>query len=166
MLAAIALGANLGAPTTTLSAAIKEVSRLPASRLIARSSSYRSRPQGPLRQPDYINRVILIETCLAPLALLKHLQSIERKFGRQRGVRQGLHWGPRNIDLDIIAYGNKSIHGKRLIVPHQSADKRLFVLKPLAEIAPRLSLPGKGKVCDLLAALRDDGTCRRIHNVG
>ena len=164
MLAAIALGANLGSPITTLSAAIRKVACLPASRLIARSSVYRSCPLGPSRQPDYINRVILIETCLAPLALLNYLQNIEQKLGRRRGVRQALRWGPRNIDLDIIAYGNKSICSKNLTIPHQSADQRLFVLKPLAEIAPQLSLPGKGKVCDLLATLGDDKTCRRIGN--
>ena len=166
MLAAIALGANLGSPITTMRTAIAKVACLPSSRLIACSGVYRSRPQGPSRQPDYINGVILIETCLAPLALLNHLQAIERKLGRRQGVRQGLRWGPRNIDLDIIAYGNKSLNSKNLTIPHQSADKRLFVLKPLAEIAPRLSLPGKGKVCDLLATLGDDKTCRRIRNVG
>ena len=166
MLAAIALGANLGSPIAALNAATKKVARLPASRLVACSSAYRSRPLGPRQQPDYINSVILIETCLAPIALLKYLQDIEQKFGRRRGVRQGLRWGPRNIDLDIIAYGNKSIRSKNLTVPHQSADKRLFVLKPLAEIAPQLSLPGKGKVCDLLAALGDDKTCQRISNAG
>ena len=79
-------------------------------------------------------------------------------------MRQGLRWGPRSIDLDIISYGSKSIRSKRLIIPHQCIDKRIFVLKPLAEIAPRLSIPGKGKVCDLLAALGDDKACRRISN--
>ena len=166
MLAAIALGANLGSPITQLRVAIAKVACLPSSRLIACSSVYRSRPQGPLGQPNYVNGVILIETCLAPLALLNHLQALERKLGRRQGVRQGLRWGPRNIDLDIIAYGNKSLNSKNLTIPHQSADKRIFVLKPLAEIAPQLSLPGKGKVGDLLAALEDDKTCHRICNAG
>ena len=165
MLAAIALGANLGSPITQLRVAIAKVARLPSSRLIACSGVYRSRPEGPSGQPNYVNRVILIETCLAPLALLNHLQAIERKLGRRRGVRQGLRWGPRNIDLDIITYGNKSLNSKNLTIPHQAADRRIFVLKPLAEIAPRLLLPGKGKAGDLLAALGDDKTCRRISNV-
>ena len=166
MLTAVSLGANLGSPIAALNAATRQLACLPASKLIACSSAYRSRPLGPKRQPDYINSVILIETCLAPIALLNYLQGIERKFERRRGVRQGLRWGPRNIDLDIIAYGDKSIRSKNLTIPHQSADKRIFVLKPLAEIAPQLSLPGKGKVCELLAALGDDKTCWKINNAG
>ena len=160
----IALGANLGSPTITLNRAIQKIADLPTSKLINCSSSYRSRPLGPSTQPDYTNRVILVETCLAPLALLNRLQDIERKFGRRRGVRQGLRWGPRNIDLDIISYGDKLIHSKRLTIPHPLVDSRLFVLKPLAEIAPQLSIPGKGKVCDLLTTLGDDNSCWRINN--
>ena len=166
MLATVALGANLGSPIITLNRAIKQIARLPTSKLIARSGAYRSRPLGPSTQPDYVNRVVMIETCLAPLALLNRLQNIERKFGRRQGVRQGLRWGPRNLDLDIISYGNKFIRSKKLTIPHTSVDKRLFVLKPLAEIAPQLFIPGKGKVCDLLAALEDDKSCRKIGNGG
>lgn len=164
MLTAIALGANLGSPRTSLSRAIRQIARLPESRLIACSSAYQSRPLGPSAQPDYINRAVLIETCLAPLVLLDYLQNIERKLGRRRGVRQGLRWGPRNIDLDIISYGDKSICSKRLTIPHRALAERLFVLKPLAEIAPRLLIPGQGKVCDLLDALADDKSCRKIGN--
>ena len=160
----IALGANLGSPIITLNRAIQKIADLPTSKLINCSSSYRSCPSGPSAQPDYINKVILVETCLAPLALLNRLQDIEQKFGRRRGVRQGLRWGPRNIDLDIISYGDKLICSKRLTIPHPLADSRLFVLKPLAEIAPQLTIPGKGKVCDLLAALGDDNSCWRISN--
>ena len=162
MLAAVALGANLGSPITTLNQAARQLASLPATKLIAGSSLYRSYPLGPPIQPSYMNQVILIQTCLAPLALLHHLQDIERKFGRRQGVRQGLRWGPRNIDLDIISYANKSIRTKHLTIPHRCADKRLFVLKPLAEIAPQLTLPGKGRVSDLLAALGDNKTCRKI----
>lgn len=162
MLATVALGANLGSPIITINKAVLQLSRLPATKLIAASSLYRSQPLGPATQPNYVNKVVLIETCLAPTALLNRLQNIERKFGRQQNVRQGLRWGPRNIDLDIISYGNKSIRTNRLTIPHSSVSKRLFVLKPLAEIAPQLPIPGKGKVCELLVALGDDKTCRRM----
>jgi len=162
MLVAIALGANLGAPLVSLKRAGRRIAQLPASKLIAESSAYRSRPLGTVMQADYINKVVLIESCLAPLALLHSLQAIEQHCGRRRGVRQGLRWGPRNIDLDIIAYGNKRISSKALTIPHPSAAQRIFVLKPLAEIAPQLWLPGKGKVCDLLAALGDAQICQRV----
>jgi len=162
MLAAIALGANLGAPLVTLKRVVRLIARLPASQLLAESSAYRSRPLGPLMQPDYINKVVLLESCLAPLALLHSLQAIERRCGRRRGVRQGLRWGPRNIDLDIIAYGDKCITSKHLTIPHPAAHQRIFVLKPLAEIAPQLWLPGKGRVGELLAALGDESVCRKV----
>jgi len=162
MLAVVALGANLGSPIIALNKAIRQLGHLPMSKIVARSSFYRSRPVDWSTQPDYINKVVLVETCLAPTALLNLLQNIEHKLGRRRGVRQGLRWGPRNIDLDIISYGNRFISTNRLTIPHISADKRIFVLKPLAEIAPQLIIPGKGRVCELLTALGDDKTCRKI----
>ena len=166
MLAAIALGANLNAPEATIAQAIQYLKRLRATKLVACSSLYYSRPQGPSIQPDYVNMVVLVRTTLAPSVLLSCLQDIEKRLGRSRGVRPGLRWGPRTIDLDIIIYGNKVINTKRLTIPHKQAHKRSFVLHPLAEIGAQLVIPGKGTVSELLAELKDNLVYRKAREIG
>ena len=157
-LAAVALGANLGAACDNVARAIGCLAALPDTRVCARSALYRSRAEGP-RQPDYVNAVALIETALPPSLLLDELQHVERAFGRRRGQR----WGPRTLDLDVIVYGDRIIDDERLTVPHPRAHLRAFVLRPLAEIAPELMVPGRGAVSHLLSRLpADDDACRRI----
>ena len=165
MLVAIALGANLNAPEATITQAIQYLKRLRATKFVACSSLYYSRPQGPGIQPDYVNMVVLVRTTLAPPLLLRCLQNIEKRLGRSRGGKPGLRWGPRTIDLDIIVYGNKVINTKRLTIPHKQAHKRSFVLRPLAEISAQLVIPGKGTVSELLARLEDNLVYRKARYV-
>lgn len=157
-LAAIAVGANLGRAHDNVARAMEYVGALDATHLCARSSLYRSCAEGPPGQPDYINAVVLVETRLTPLALLDELQRLERLFGRERAER----WGPRTLDLDVLTYGDEVIADRRLTVPHPRAHRRSFVLKPLAEIAPELVVPGRGPVARLLGDLPDTNACRKV----
>ena len=92
---------------------------------------------GPQDQPDYINAVVKIQTRLTPIQLLDCTQAIELEQGR---VRKDERWGPRTLDLDIILYGNEVIDSERLTIPHYGMKEREFVLYPLAEIAPSITL--------------------------
>ena len=157
-LAVVALGANLGAARANVAHALGHLAELKDTRVRARSALYRSRAEGP-PQPDYVNAVALIETGLSPSLLLGELQRVERAFGRRRGRR----WGPRTLDLDVIVYGDQVITDADLTVPHPRAHLRAFVLRPLAEIAPDLVVPGRGAVSYLVSRLpADAGACRRI----
>jgi 2-amino-4-hydroxy-6-hydroxymethyldihydropteridine diphosphokinase len=144
----IGLGANLGKAEATLRSALKALAALPDSALLTCSSVYRS---GPIDAdgPDYLNAVALLETRVVPDALLAALQAIERAHGRERPYRNA----PRTLDLDLLLYGDLRLASPALTVPHQRLHERRFVLRPLAEIAPRLWVPGRGHVADLLAAV-------------
>ena len=115
-------------------------------RLVGRSSLYRSSPLGGIEQPDFINAVAAVETALPPPDLLGQLQAIERIRGR---VDARIRWGPRVLDLDLLVYGNSVIDDPDLTVPHPGIAARNFVLLPLREIAPDLDIPGLGFVRDL-----------------
>jgi 2-amino-4-hydroxy-6-hydroxymethyldihydropteridine diphosphokinase len=146
----LGLGSNLGNPLAQLRSARQAIQALPAVREIAFSSLYRSTPMGPSDQPDYINAVMAIQTCLSALDLLKALQAIELAHGR---MRTGERWGPRTLDLDLLLYGQEEIVGNVLTVPHPGLAEREFVLYPLAEIAPpELVIPGKGLLSELVRA--------------
>lgn len=149
----IGLGANLDDPVAQIRRAVTALATLPDTAVAARSSLYRSPPMGPRDQPDYVNAVAAIDTALAAEALLDALQHIERAHGR---VRAGPRWGPRPLDLDILLYGERVIRGPRLTIPHPGLAERAFVLVPLAEIAPRLEVPGLGPVATLCAARASD----------
>lgn len=148
--AAIGLGANLGDARATLRAATDALAQLPDSRLIAVSSHFRSAPVD-AAGPDYINAVALLDTALAPLALLAALQAIEQHHGRERPY----HHAPRTLDLDLLLFGDESIDLPSLQVPHPRGHRRAFVLAPLVEVAPGLAWPGQAPIEWLLAALAD-----------
>ena len=112
-----------------------------------RSSLYRSRPLGPVAQPDFVNAVAGLLTQLDPAALLAELKALETRLGRQRPV---VRWGPRRIDLDLLVHGGARIDTPGLQLPHAGIAARAFVLVPLAEIAPDLEVPGVGRVRALL----------------
>ncbi|MBE2895546.1 2-amino-4-hydroxy-6-hydroxymethyldihydropteridine diphosphokinase [Pasteurellaceae bacterium HPA106] len=133
----IALGSNLANPVQQLNHALAALKQLPHSTLSAVSPFYQSTPLGPQDQPDYINAVAALDTALAPLDLLDHLQRIEHAQGRIRKRR----WGERTLDLDILLYSDEIIHTERLTVPHYDMHQREFVLIPLLDIAPNLTLP-------------------------
>ncbi len=143
----VGLGSNLESPVQQVSSAVNELAELETTQLLQHSSLYRSSPVGPQDQDDFINAVAMLETDLKPLDLLDALQELENRHGRRR-LR---HWGERTLDLDILAYGNSSIASDRLTIPHPEIANRTFVLKPWAEIEPNWSIPGLGRVSDVLA---------------
>ena len=153
----IALGINQADPATQGAQAFDELQQLPHSRLLARSSLYRSAPMGPQDQPAFINAVAMLDTELAPEALLDALQDIEQRAGR---VRKAERWGPRILDLDLLLYANRIIDTPRLQVPHYHMHARSFVLYPLAELAPNLTLPDGTPLHELLEACPTAGLQR------
>jgi 2-amino-4-hydroxy-6-hydroxymethyldihydropteridine diphosphokinase len=135
----VGLGANLGDPRSTLAAAFDALAALPGTRLVARSSLWRSSPidaQG----PDFLNAVAALDTSLAAHDLLAALQGIEAAHGRERPYRHA----PRTLDLDLLLHGDALLHTSALTLPHPRLHLRGFVLEPLAELAPALILPGLG----------------------
>jgi 2-amino-4-hydroxy-6-hydroxymethyldihydropteridine diphosphokinase len=150
-IACVALGSNLDAPREQVARGMVEIGTLPETRLLKRSSLYRTAPVGFLEQPDFINAVVMVETALAPHALLDGLLAIERRHGR---VREFLN-APRTLDLDVLLYGDLVLHEHGLTLPHPRMHERAFVLLPLAEIAPDAVIPGKGRVADLLHGCHD-----------
>lgn len=139
--ALIGLGGNLGDVRATFDRAIAMICECAASRLIARSSDYGTPPWGDEAQPDFVNACIAIETDLEPLALLERLHMIEAAFGRNRKTER--RWGPRPLDLDLLAYDDLTLKSDLLTLPHPRARERAFVLVPLAEIAPDRRIGGE-----------------------
>jgi 2-amino-4-hydroxy-6-hydroxymethyldihydropteridine diphosphokinase len=150
----IGVGSNLEDPRAQVLGALERIGKLPKTRLVLASKLYRSRPFGPVAQPDFVNAVAGILTQLEPPALLQALKAIESSMGRPERHER---WGPRVIDLDVIAIGTERREGPELTLPHPGVVDRNFVLYPLAEIAPALDLPGLGRVADLAAAVTSEG---------
>ena len=151
----VGLGSNLADPPAQIEAGLRALAHLPRTCLSARSHSYRSIPWGCTDQPEFVNAVVRLDTRLEPRELLGQLLAIERRAGRER---DGVRWGPRVLDLDILLYGDRRIAEPGLRVPHPHLTERAFVLVPLAEIAPDLDIPGHGRVVDLLARI-DASAC-------
>ncbi len=147
-IAFVGLGSNLADPVAQVSHALSALDSLPATRLLRRSSLYRSAPVGFLEQPDFINAVAQIETLLAPRALLDALLALEQQCGRTRDFLNA----PRTLDLDMLLYDDLRHHEHGLTIPHPQMHLRAFVLQPLLEIAPDCVIPGVGKASDLAQA--------------
>lgn len=156
----IALGANLEDPLTQIRNAFDELDALPKTKLITRSSLYRSAPVGNVNQPDFINAVAKLETALTPRELLAELLEIERRHGRRREFLNA----PRTLDLDLLLYGDLIHYEHGLTIPHPRMHQRAFVLSPLHEIAPDSVIPGIGSVADLLAACTGQQPQRLVEN--
>ena len=137
----IALGGNVGDVRATFEKAIASICGMAQAALLARSSDYATPPWGDEQQPRFINACIEIETSLDPHALLFTLHKVEKKFGRDRASE--IRWGPRTLDLDLIAYDDVSIQKPELTLPHPRLFERAFVLVPLAEIAPERVIAGR-----------------------
>jgi 2-amino-4-hydroxy-6-hydroxymethyldihydropteridine diphosphokinase len=155
--ALIALGGNVGQENQvrdTLDRAIAAFCDGAAVRLVARSSDYRTPPWGVTDQPPFINCAIVAATDLPPAALLARAQAVEVQFGRDRSHER--HWGPRTLDIDLIAYDAVTMDRPELTLPHPRALQRAFVLIPLAEIAPGRSIAGT-PVKDALARVDQAG---------
>jgi 2-amino-4-hydroxy-6-hydroxymethyldihydropteridine diphosphokinase len=152
--ALIAMGGNLGSVRATLDRAVAAFCDGGEVRLLARSSDYRTPPWGVSDQPDFVNLCLVVATDLGPQALLDRARRIETQFGRNRAGEQ--RWGPRTLDIDIIAYDQLAIDEEGLTLPHPRALERAFVLVPLAEIASDRNIGGV-TVADALARLDTTG---------
>ncbi|HZS64536.1 MAG TPA: 2-amino-4-hydroxy-6-hydroxymethyldihydropteridine diphosphokinase [Xanthobacteraceae bacterium] len=139
--ALLALGGNVGDARTNLDRAVALLCADEGVRLRARSSDYRTPPWGDTAQPPFVNLCIAVETRLTPQALLNRAQEIERRLGRDR--RRERRWGPRTVDIDILAYDDLSLDQPGLTLPHPRLFERAFVLVPLAEIAPDRVIAGR-----------------------
>jgi len=156
-IAYIGLGSNLAEPQSQVAHALSELGALPRTRLLARSSLYRSAPVGYAAQPDFINAVAALDTALEARELLRELQAIEERHARSRSFANA----PRTLDLDLLLFGDERLAEPALVVPHPRMHERAFVLVPLAEIAPDAVVPGRGRVGDLLAAV-DAGSVTKV----
>jgi 2-amino-4-hydroxy-6-hydroxymethyldihydropteridine diphosphokinase len=152
--ALIALGGNVGDARGTLRRAVDLFCDGTTVRLLARSSDYRTPPWGVTDQAPFINLCIEVATELAPQALLARALSVERALGRDRANEQ--RWGPRPVDIDLLAYDDVSLADPDLTLPHPRLLERAFVLVPLAEIAPDRRIKGI-RVADALAGLDPSG---------
>jgi 2-amino-4-hydroxy-6-hydroxymethyldihydropteridine diphosphokinase len=142
----VALGSNLSDPVRQVLAAFAALAALPGTRLIARSGLWRSRPMGPQDQPEFVNAAAGLLTTAEPRALLESLQEVERRLGK---TAPAVRWGPRVIDLDLLAVGGLVLAEPGLTLPHPGLHRRNFVLYPLSEIAAELWVPGLARVCRL-----------------
>lgn len=145
------MGGNQGEIEQTLDRAMARINLL-CGRVIRCSSLYSTQAWGPVAQPDFLNRVIEIETMLSPGLLLKKLLETETFFGRRRTVK----YGPRSLDLDILFYGSRVIRTQHLVLPHPELQNRRFVLVPLVEAWPNLKHPVLGKTMKELLELCPD----------
>ncbi|HET7198699.1 MAG TPA: 2-amino-4-hydroxy-6-hydroxymethyldihydropteridine diphosphokinase [Burkholderiales bacterium] len=139
-LAYVGIGANLDDPAARVRGAFASLDGMRDTRVLKRSSLYRSAPLGHRAQPDFVNAVAELDTALAPAELLAGLQAIEARAGRTRSFRNA----PRTLDLDLLLYGARRIHEPGLVVPHPRMHERAFVLVPLLELAPEAAIPGVG----------------------
>jgi 2-amino-4-hydroxy-6-hydroxymethyldihydropteridine diphosphokinase len=152
----VGLGANLDDPLTGVDRALHELAGIECTWLKARSSLYRSAPVGHADQPDFINAVAELETCLDPYTLLTRLLDIERAHHRVRTIQNG----PRTLDLDLLLYDDAQIATETLTLPHPRMHERAFVLMPLVEIAPEIVVPARGRAADLLVSSDRTGVAR------
>ncbi|MEL7994509.1 2-amino-4-hydroxy-6-hydroxymethyldihydropteridine diphosphokinase [Streptomyces sp. NEAU-PBA10] len=157
--AVISLGSNLGNRLETLQGAVDALEDTPGLRVRAVSPVYETEPWGvePGSQPSYFNAVAVIRTTLPPGSLLERAQAVEEAFHRVRDER----WGPRTLDVDIVAYADVVSADPELTLPHPHAHERAFVLAPWHDVDPEAELPGQGSVDELLSALAGDGLTRR-----
>jgi 2-amino-4-hydroxy-6-hydroxymethyldihydropteridine diphosphokinase len=150
----LGLGGNIGDARATLDRGVALLCDGREIRLLARSSDYRTPPWGVEDQPPFVNLCLIVSTALAPRDLLARAHSVERALGRAR--EQEIRWGPRTIDIDILAYDDLTLHEPDLVLPHPRLFERAFVLLPLAEIAPDRVIAGR-RVRDAAAAVDPQG---------
>lgn len=134
----IGLGSNIGDCGGYLSTALKKLAEHPQIRVEKVSAFIRTKPVGPVEQPDFLNACAELSTSLSPTDLLRFLQQLEQEAGRTREI----HWGPRTLDLDILLYDDLVSDDETLTLPHPEMHKRMFVLEPMCEIAPEAVHPG------------------------
>ncbi|MCG0239189.1 MAG: 2-amino-4-hydroxy-6-hydroxymethyldihydropteridine diphosphokinase [Firmicutes bacterium] len=138
VIAYLGLGSNLGDRLANLVAGVRLLSGAADIALVAVSSVYETAPWGLTDQPAFLNAVCAVRTALPPEALLRRCLEVEKALGRVRTVR----WGPRTLDIDLLLYGDLTLQEPHLTLPHPRLTERAFVVIPLLEIAPDLTLPG------------------------
>jgi 2-amino-4-hydroxy-6-hydroxymethyldihydropteridine diphosphokinase len=153
----VGLGSNLDDPAFQVRHALSALSELPDTRLYRRSSLYGSRPLGGRAQPDYVNAAAGLLTRLAVHPFFEALRALEIRLGR---APERVRWAPRRIDLDLLLFSQLRLQEPELTLPHPGLMLRNFVLWPLAELAPELSVPGAGPIADLAARVGRDGLWR------
>lgn len=160
----LALGSNLGDRMAALQGALDvlfdgspDEDGVPGPVALAVSPVYETAPVGGPEQGAYLNAVVAADTASAPYALLRRTQAVEERFRRVRGVR----WGPRTLDVDILAFGDLTRDDPELTLPHPRAHLRAFVLRPWADIEPEARIPGRGAVRGLLDGVADQELRRR-----
>lgn len=144
------LGANLGDRERTIRRAVELLAAEPGIEVVAVSTLRETAPVGYEEQPDFLNGAVALETELSPQELLARLMAVERELGRVRAA--GPRFGPRTIDLDLLLYGQETVAETGLTLPHPRLAERRFVLEPLHELDPGLTLPDGRAVGDLLAS--------------
>ena len=140
-IAYLGLGSNVGDREEYIEQAIFLLSKTPGIKMRKKSANYETEPEGNSDQPQFLNAAIEVQTMLDPYKLLSVLHETENALGRERDVE----WGPRTIDLDILLYDNQIVSDDKLQIPHPLLHERLFVLKPLSEIAPKALHPALEK---------------------
>lgn len=152
----LSIGSNLGDRQANLQAA--RMGLAPSVQILRESSIYETQPWGYADQPPYWNQVLQVTTELSPRQLLSYLKNLETRLGRE----ETFQYGPRIIDLDILLYENLQTASARLTIPHPHLAERAFVLVPLSELAPELSIPGLVKTVKELLAGVDTTTVKRF----
>jgi 2-amino-4-hydroxy-6-hydroxymethyldihydropteridine diphosphokinase len=153
----VGLGSNLDEPVVQVRRAFAALATIPDTRLVRESSLYRSRPMGPVQQPDFINAAAGLLTRLEVGEFFSRLRGLERQLGRTPPRER---WGPRRIDLDLLLFAQLRLDQPELQLPHRGIVERNFVLYPLAEVAPELPVPGCGPIAELLARVNPEGLWR------
>jgi 2-amino-4-hydroxy-6-hydroxymethyldihydropteridine diphosphokinase len=150
----VALGGNVGDVRATIDRAIAMLCDGAIVRLVSRSSDYRTPPWGVTDQPPFINAAIAVATALPPRDLFARAVAVERALGRERSRER--RWGPRTMDIDLLAYDDLVLRDENLTLPHPRLFERAFVLAPLAEIAPDRAIAGL-RIGDALARVDTTG---------
>ena len=155
MRAVLSLGSNLGNRLETLQGAVDALEDTPGVRVKAVSPVYETEPWGVAAdsQPSYFNAVVVLKTTLPPSSLLERAHAVEEAFNRVRDER----WGPRTLDVDIVAYADVVSDDPALTLPHPRAHERAFVLVPWHDVEPEAQLPGRGPVAGLLDTVTRNG---------
>lgn len=145
----LSLGSNMGERKVYLEQAVRALSQLDNTELIAVSPIYETAAWGNTNQDDFLNLCCLLETTFSPEDLLEQTQAIESRLGRVRHE----HWGPRTIDIDLLLYDDQTLKSAQLTLPHPYMRQRAFVLQPLLDIEPKLTLPNGNKLAEYLEQL-------------
>jgi 2-amino-4-hydroxy-6-hydroxymethyldihydropteridine diphosphokinase len=150
----VGVGSNLSDPRRQVERAIERLATLPRTRRVLVSALYGSRPLGPIAQADFVNAAVGLLTQLSAHELLQQLRAQESAFGRPAARER---WGPRVLDLDLLAFAREQRTDATLTLPHPGIVERNFVLYPLSDIAPDLELPGLGRLTELKGRVTSDG---------